>query len=289
LNPLNLASGTAYQSNFGSNCGGVNNRIVVLDAPVSLPAAAPTTPGTPYPRVDVPAHIQQVGTIGNFVNQGGNTGCYGFIHHDLSYCPGTTYGNICWSVASASDFTGGTDPQPYTAVAQSDIDWAASSLINANRPDAQQVIQGQLQSGEAQVGTPQCSPNTSANHSAGDQASQVTVTVSFTCTGLAYDHDGAMALGATLLQHQAATTPGAGYALVGQIKTSLVSANPDNQGGVTIVVSAEGIWVYQFSDSQKQALATLIAGKSQQEAMSLLTTRLFRTKGELARTLRVLV
>src|SRR5262249_9103799 len=102
---------------------------------------------------------------------------------------------------------------------------------------------------------------------------QVTVTVSFTCTGKAYDQAGALALGVTLLQHQAATTPGAGYVLVGQIKTALISAELGNQGTVVIAVHAEGIWVYQFSDSQKQALASLVASKSQQEAMSLLSAQ----------------
>ena len=77
-------------------------------------------------------------------------------------------------------------------------------------------------------------------------------------------------LAAKLLMEQAANTPGAGYALVGQLKTTLVSATPGDQGAVAIVVNAEGIWAYQFSGSQQQALANLIAGKSKQDAKDLL-------------------
>ena len=67
-------------------------------------------------------------------------------------------------------------------------------------------------------------------------ANQVTVTV--TCTGEAYDYDAALAV--KLLNDQATSNPGASYALVGQIKTTLVSAAPpDSQGTVAIVVNAD--------------------------------------------------
>jgi len=261
-NALNVPAGSSFPNNFSTACAS-SSLIMVLDASVTLPAAQA---GSAYPSVIVPGHVQQVGTIGDF----SDNGCFGFIYHNLSNCPGTTYGNVCWAIASVYPFTGGTDPQRYTAVAQSDIDGAANSLINANQPDAQQVVQGQVQSNEQLIGTPQCSPNTSADHKAGDAASQVTVTVTFTCTGEAYDHDAALALASTLLTNQARSSPGGGYALVGQIKTTLTNATLGSQGMVTITATAEGVWVYQFSDAQKQALASLIAGKSEQEAIQAL-------------------
>jgi hypothetical protein len=158
-------------------------------------------------------------------------------------------------------------------VVQSDIDTAAQSLIQANQPDAGQVVQGQLQPGEQLAGTPQCAPKVHSDHQAGDTVNQMTVTVTFTCTGEAYDHAGALALAASLLKEQAASTPGAGYALVGQVKTTLLSATPDAKRAVQILVQAEGIWAAQFSTAQKQALAKLIAGESKQEAQRLLTTQ----------------
>src|SRR5262249_34414113 len=64
--------------------------------------------------------------------------------------------------------------------------------------------------------------------------------------------------------------PGTGYTLVGLIKTSVNSVTLDNQGVVTITTTAEGVWVYQFSQGQQQDLAKLVAGKSKQAAISLL-------------------
>jgi VCBS repeat-containing protein len=266
LNPLKIPAGSTFPNNTPLSCGS-SSLIIVLDAPATLPAVPP--PGNNYPKVLVPGHVQQVGTSGNAQP----SSCFAFIYHNVSNCPGTTYGNVCWAIAAGSvtiPLTGGTDPQPYTAVAQSDIDGAANSLINANQPDAQQVVQGQVQSNEQLIGTPQCSPNTSADHKAGDAASQVTVMVTFTCIGEAYDHDAALALASTLLTNQARSSPGAGYALVGQIKTTLTNATLGSQGTVTITATAEGVWSYQFSDAQKQSLAGLIAGKSEREAIQVL-------------------
>jgi VCBS repeat-containing protein len=261
-NPLNIPRGATFPNSLGCASSGLT---IVLDASANLPKASPS--GPPYPYAIVSGHVQQAGSIGNF----SNNGCHGLVYYGPASCPSNvTGGGVCWSINSDSPFTGGTDPKPYTAVAQSDIDGAANSLITANQPDAQQVVQGQVQSNEQLIGTPQCSPNTSADHKAGDQASQVTVTVTFTCTGEAYDHAGALALANTLLTTQAESSPGVGYALVGQIKTQVTTATPDSQGAVTLTVAAEGVWAYQFNDAQKQSLAGLIAGKSKQEAIQVL-------------------
>lgn len=169
--------------------------------------------------------------------------------------------------STQGSFTGGTDPQPYTVVAQSDIDGAANSLIQANQPNADQEIQSQLQSGEQEIGgTAQCSPNVTADHAAGDQASQVTVSVTFTCTGEAYSQKDATDLARQLLTNAAKSQPGSQYALVGQITSSIVSSSPGNQGTENLVVSASGVWAYQFSATDQQNLAALIAGKTTQQA-----------------------
>src|SRR5262249_39775140 len=99
---------------------------------------------------------------------------------------------------------------------------------------------------------------------------QVTVNVSFTCTGEVYDKKNAQALSSTLLTHQATTDPGNGYVLVGLIKTAVSNATVDDQNVVTITTTAEGVWVYQFSQGQQQDLAKLVAGQSKQAAISLL-------------------
>lgn len=80
-------------------------------------------------------------------------------------------------------------------------------------------------------------------------------------------------MAATLLTQQAAADPGTGYTLVGQVKTALANAILGDQGTVTLTVSAEGVWAYQFTDTQKQALAQLIAGETKEEAQQTLAAQ----------------
>jgi len=57
---------------------------------------------------------------------------------------------------------------------------------------------------------------------------------------------------------------------VGNIATTMTNTTADTKGIVSLLVHAEGIWVYQFNNAQKQMLMKLIAGKSQKVAQSLL-------------------
>jgi len=179
-----------------------------------------------------------------------------------------------YSINNAAAFSGGQGPQTVTLVQQSDIDGATNTL-EANPPNAHQVLQGQVRANEQMVGTPQCTPNVTADHKAGDQAASVTVTVSFRCAGEVYDRDGALSMAARQLTTQAATRPGPGYTPVGKIATALTqTALADaSTGTVKLTVNAEGLWVFQFSDAQKLSLARLIAGKSKQNVQSLLSAR----------------
>jgi len=253
------ATGTVYISNLTSTtlilfynltypCNGYDACSplhIVLNQPVYLPAHQINQP--------VAAHIQEVGTVGNTVNN------YNFMYESNSIV-----------IQVAGSFTGGKDPQHYTYVQQSDIDNAANHLTSANRPDAQQVLQGQVQANERFIGTPQCTANTRANQQAGDRVAQVTVSVTFTCTGEVYDYTGALALAGQLLSNQAANNPGSAYVLTGRIITSLQSASLNSQT-VSLMVAAKGVWVYQISIAQLQAWATSIAGQSLQAAQTLLT------------------
>ena len=59
---------------------------------------------------------------------------------------------------------------------------------------------------------------------------------------------------------------GTGYSLLGNVETSIEKTMLKNTSLLFTVVS-NGMWVYQFNTHQ---LATLILGKSQQEALALL-------------------
>jgi VCBS repeat-containing protein len=178
-----------------------------------------------------------------------------------------------YDIDNDAAFTGGQDAQTYSVVQHSDIDGAANPLVTSLTQSAQQSLKGKVRSNERLIANPQCQPNVTSDHTAGDTATSVTVSVAVTCTGETYDQDGAQSLAGKLLQDQVRTDLGAGYALVGKVVTAVMQAKMADAKSKTIAVSvnAEGVWVYQFSAAQEQALAQLIAGKKKQEALSLLS------------------
>jgi hypothetical protein len=155
-------------------------------------------------------------------------------------------------------------------VQQSDVDGAANPLKSPLTQSALTSLKGQKHANEQFVAQPQCSTSVTSNPAVGAKASSVTVTVTAKCSGQVYDQTGAEAIATNLLKSEAAKSPGAGYALAGNVVTTVTRATVSNNGMVTLLVKAEGIWVYQFSTASKMQLAKLIAGKSPNEATALL-------------------
>ncbi|MFL5662826.1 MAG: serine/threonine protein kinase [Ktedonobacteraceae bacterium] len=242
---LTLTAGSIFTNTYGASTH------MVLDATMTVPAAPSNTT---WSQRSVPGHILEVGSIGN--NE---------FNNNIS-------GSISYSVFNNPPFSNGIDPQNYTFVQQSDIDNEANALTNANTPNPQQVLQPQIRANERLIGIPPCKSNVTSNPAAGDKATSVTVTVSFTCAGEVYDEDGARTMAESMLKDQASTELGSGYVLVGNVKTAVNSATVTDarRGMITLTVSVEEVWVYQFSDAQKQAMAKLIAGKNENDANMLL-------------------
>ncbi len=222
---------------------------VSVDSTVTLP---PADPQHPVSRT-VGATVLQPGSVGNLPA--------GIIKE---WYTSTMY-------AVSGPFTGGQDPQNYIYVQRSDIDDVANPLKAGLLQQARQRFLGQVHSGERLIG-PDCSTGVRSDHQVGDHASSVTLTVTATCTGEAYDEQAALRLGDSLLSQEAAKNPGAGYALVGQIVTTISgSAISDARTGrLAITVAVHGIWIYQFTDARRQSLVRLIAGRSEAEARRLL-------------------
>ncbi len=255
-NPLNLSAGTILTNTQGCTAQGLQ---VSLDSNVYVPAYSGNGP---WPTTTVSIHVVQQGVTGNI--QDCNSTDHAFLN--------LTYTFEAYNLSGG--FNGGTDPQSYTYVQQSDIDNATNALISANTPDARQALQGQVQPNEQLIGAPQCNPNSNADHSAGDQVSQVTVTVSFTCTGEVYDQDGALKLAQNLLNQQEQQLHPT-YELVGTITTTMQTATltDPNSGTVTMTIQASGTWVAHFDTQSEQALALSIAGKTKAEAQAFLNSQ----------------
>jgi hypothetical protein len=237
------------------------------------------------------SHGVQVENIGAvFIPAGNPSSGYGHTTASAIAVLGGTNGDIkafdfnllqcCGSgavyVSNGSAFTGGQDPQHYTAVSQSDIDGAANPLKTSQTKSAQKSLQSKIHGTEQLVNPARCSTNVTSNHKAGDRATSVMVTVTATCTGEVYDQQAAQTLAANLLKTEAQKNLDSTYILQdNKIATEITSASIiDTHGTVSLNVKAEGIWVYQFSDAMKQSLAKLIAGKSEAAAKTLLVQQM---------------
>ncbi|MFL5591987.1 MAG: hypothetical protein ACJ8DI_30645 [Ktedonobacteraceae bacterium] len=226
---------------------------VANDVLAYIPAA---NPNGGFGRVTVPAHAVNVGASGNIM---------ALDFNNVPCC-----GSSSVLVSNAMAFTGGQDPQKYTAVQQSDVDGAANPLKGPLTQSALTSQEGQKHANEQFVTQPQCTTTVTSNPPVGAKATSVTVTVTAKCSGEVYDWNRVQAIAADLLNSEATKIPGSGYALRGNVVTTVIQATVGNQGKVTLLVKAEETWVYQFSTAYKMRLVKLIAGKSPSEANALL-------------------
>jgi hypothetical protein len=240
------------------------NVSVYLDVPAVIPAANPAT-GTSG-TVTVPAHAATPGAAGNIAAQTINGTC----------CTAT--GNIL--VKNNSAFTGGQDAKDYNFVQQGDVDAFVSTTKAQLTRQANSALKGQLKSGEQLAQAVNCPTTFQSSNPIGDQgenipSTQITVTV--TCKTEAYDQNGMNTLVAGLLQQKARDTLGSDASNYAEQSTPIIHSqvqqiNPDQS--VSLIVSTEGLWVYQFNNDQKLQLAKLIAGKTVDAAKTLLTAQM---------------
>jgi hypothetical protein len=252
---LTFYNGSAQDYWIGSDntIPGPNGVSVAPDGPVDVPAAHLPNVGS----ITVDAHATISGANGNMAAGAINGTCCaagGFI-----------------SVVSSA-FTGGQDGENYTYLQQSDVDSVVNQLKPILSQQAQKGFNSQIKPNEQLVGTPQCTTTSKADQPIGKQGKNVTsanITVSATCTGLAYDVSRARTLAQNLLTSKSTKSLGPGYVLAGTIVTKpTVTDTQDNI--VTLQVAAVGIWYYQFNDSQKQTLAKQLVNASRGTAQKLL-------------------
>ena len=242
--PQTIPAGTVFVGTSGVQ--------VVNDDPVTVAAGTPPAEGT---ATDT-AHAVTGGANGNIP---------ALDISNVSCC-----GNPGIIVQNETAFTGGQDAQTYSYVEQSDIDNAASALAGMLTSSTQTMLMKQVQKGEQLVQPPQCTPTVTSDQSAGDRSSTVTVGATVICSGEVYNQSSALTMAANLLITDQTLNPGTGFMPIGHILTTVQQAIMGDKGVVTLQVLTDGIWVYQFDATQKLALQKLIAGKSQDDARSLL-------------------
>ncbi len=238
----------------GTLLTGTDGVQVVTEQIAVLPAGSGATNG----QVTVAARALQAGPAGNIA-------------------AGDLAGTCCraYVLATNTAFAGGQDARSYPVVSQQDVDGTQAGLRTSIEASAQAALNAQVHSAEETLLTPlACNPSVSEDHPVGSEATQVTVTVSKTCAGVAYSTARMQAVAQAQNQAEAATRHlgEVGYHLVGEVQVRVVpgSVQQEQGTGIHMQIESRGTWTVQVSEGQVRALAGRIAGKTKQEATRLL-------------------
>jgi VCBS repeat-containing protein len=231
---------------------GADGVALVTDQAASLPAANLPDVG----MVTVAAQAVQTGPQGNIAPLDLNGLC----------CVAGV------SVKNTDAFVGGQNTRDYPVVARRDVESIAGPESATLTQQAQTSLQGEIRPNEQLTSPAQCHPALHIDHPIGSEATHVTLTLSVICQAEAYDEQAVQQLASTTLDAQARSTLGTGYNVQGTIKTSVtqVATTEAAYGTLSLLVSVQGTWSYQFSSAEISQLSKQIAGLSRQEAIHLL-------------------
>jgi len=225
---------------------------IVTDQPAYVPASNLPLVGI----VTVAAHAVQVGPQGNI-------------------SPLDLDGLCCVagiSVKNTGAFSGGQHARDYSTVAPQDVDGVAGPHGSTLTQQAQARLQGQVYHNEQLAGPAQCHPAVSTDHPVGSEAAHVTVSVRVTCQTETYDEQAVQQVAAAVLTEQARKSLGTGYSVQGSISTTVtqIATTEQAHGTLSLLVSVQGTWSYQFSSAEISRLSREIAGMSRQDALNFL-------------------
>jgi hypothetical protein len=224
---------------------------IVTDQPATIPAANPPLEG----HITVSAHAFTTGASGNI--------------------PAFDINQACCAISvlakNTTAFTGGQSARGYSVVTKSDLASAETAILATLTKSEQAALATQLNPGEALITLP-CKPGVSSDHKPGIEATQVTVTVSDTCSGIAYAAHDVYANATQMITKDAAKRLGTGYSPIGDIQTTIVeaTATTNRQGKAQVIVQVSGTWACQITPRIQKQLAVLIAEKTKQQALAIL-------------------
>ncbi len=222
---------------------------IITDADATIPAANLPQAG----QTTVSAHAVHTGSSGNIAAYDINQGCCATAIKAVNTTP----------------FSGGQDERDFQTVAPSDITNAAAPLKTPLDQSMQDTLTGQLKSGEA-LTAPTCTKTATADHQAGQEAKEVKVTVSETCSGIAYNSQELTSKVTQLLTAQATKKLETGYSILGYPQVNITQAAAQNTK-VMLSFKAQSTWVYALTSQDQQHSKKLLAGKTTAKALQLLT------------------
>ena len=225
--------------------GGDGEQIVTLSS-IAIPANSPPADG----QATVGAQTREVGARGNIPALDVN-----------GLFSSTLY------VRNLTAFSGGRDARDFLVVASADQDHAVASLQAKVAASMSAALQQQLIPAEVLHRLP-CSPTLNVDHPVGAEAPALTVTVSETCTAVAYDGQEVQDTATRLLMAQAARTFGAAYTLVGPVQVSITNAiTKAISPKAMLAFTGTGTVAYLLTQEAQQHLKALLVGKPRLEAL----------------------
>ncbi len=233
----------------GTLLTGADGVQIVTDQDVTMPAVSYPTLG----QASITAHAVTTGPAGNIR-------------------AGDIYGPCCRLNVSAvnSAFTGGQAARDYRTVTQQDISTVATSLRKGLMQSEQAALQTQVRSEETLITPLPCQQSITPDHRPGEEATQVHIIVSETCTGTVYNTLHYQNQITQVMNQQARKQRGEGYSLTGTLHSTIIQVAPAEQNHVTLQVSIAGTYAYQFTQEQVQSMQTLVRGKSTAQATNAL-------------------
>lgn len=238
-----VASGTVYTGQDGVE--------IVTTEDATIPKGDPSSG---YGTLTVTAQAIQAGSTGNI--QPGDINIT--INNGL--------------LVKNNQFQGGQDERNFQTVAKNDIDITAATLKPTLIQSMSGAFQGQLKQSEQLYILP-CNPTVTSDHRVGDEAIQVKVTVSETCSAVAYDIQALETRASALLTSKAQANL-AGYSLFGdiQIKVNQASVSRTNTTTVFLSFQATGTWIYGLSRQSQEQIKKMIAGKPKDQAVKIIAS-----------------
>ncbi len=229
---------------------------IATNQDATIPAADLTANPPVFGQVTVAAQATIVGS-------GGNIAAYDI--NETCCAPSVVAKNT-------QNFSGGQDARDFQTVTKQDIANAATPLKTTLVQSMQNTLTGQLKSGEA-LTSHHCSQTTTADHQAGEEASQVKVTVSETCSSIAYDTQALETKVTALLTAQAIKKLGTGYSILESPQITVTQATAAKQ--VMLSFTSVSRWIYALNSQEQNHMKKIIAGKTKEQALQ----RLYRLPG----------
>jgi hypothetical protein len=229
----------------GTLLTGIDGVQVTTDQDASIPAGNLATNG----QVTVSAHALETGPAGNI--SGGDI--------DGACCRADVF-------AANGPFTGGQNARDYQTATQADIDTVARNLKKSLDQSEQAAMQTQVRANETLITPLPCQETVTPDHHPGEEAAQIHVTVSETCTGIVYTTQAYQDTISQMLDQQATKQLGAGYTLIGQPQNTITHVSTRDRQPITLQANIAGTYDYQLSQDQLQQIRKLVTGKSKAQA-----------------------